>query len=137
MALFDPWGWRDPTILAGGYGQAPPDRGPSPDDPADVEADEGGPGTEVDLVGYAVEATDGGIGSVVEASHAPGAAYLVVDTGPWIFGRRVLLPAGTVERVDHLARTVHVDRTRDQVKDSPEAADRNAVGDYYRSGYNS
>ena len=137
MAIFDPWAWRDPAILAGGYDQATAERGPSPDDPTDVETDEGGPGTEIDLVGYAVEATDGGIGSVVEADRTTGAAHLVVDTGPWIFGRRVLLPAGTVERVDHLARTVHVDRTRDQVKDSPEEGDRNAVGDYYRRGYNS
>jgi hypothetical protein len=137
MAIFDPWSWRDPTILAGGYDAASPDRGPSPDDPTDLEADEGGPGTEIDLAGYAVEATDGGIGSVVEVDHTPGAAFLVVDTGPWIFGRRVLLPVGVIERVDHPERTVHVDRTRDQVKDAPAESDRNAVGEYYRAGYNS
>lgn len=136
MVMFDPWAWRDPTILAGSYGGTSPDRGPSPDDPTDVEADEGGPGTEIDLSGYSVEATDGGIGSVAEFDNTPGGAFLVVDTGPWIFGRRVMLPAGVVERVDHRERAVYVDRTRDQVKDAPEESDRNALGEYYRAGYN-
>jgi hypothetical protein len=136
MAIFDPWAWRDPAILAGGYSGAAPDRGPSPDDPTDVETDDGGPGTEIDLTGYAVRATDGRIGSVVQVDRTPGAAYLVVDTGPWIFGHEVLLPAGVVERVDHQERTVYVDRTRDQVRHAPDAADHNAVGEYYRKGYN-
>ena len=143
MAIFDPWAWRDPAILAGGYDQATADRGPSPDDPTDVEADEGGPGTEIDLVGYAVEATDGGIGSVAEVDTAAGAAHLVVDTGPWIFGRKVLLPAGTVERVDRDERKVYVDRTKDQIKESPEYDKdtfstpeyRRQVGDYYTQSY--
>ncbi|MFF4183704.1 PRC-barrel domain-containing protein [Streptomyces sp. NPDC001691] len=74
----------------------------------------------VDLVGYRVEATDGHIGKIDKHSEAVGAAYLVVDTGAWIFGRHVLLPVGTIERVDAAERTVHVDRTKDQVKDAPE-----------------
>lgn len=45
---------------------------------------------------------------------------LVVDTGPWIFGRKVMLPAGTIERVDWDDQAVYVDRTKDEIKDSPE-----------------
>ena len=45
-----------------------------------------------DLTGYEVEATDGGIGSVDEATNDVGGSYIVVDTGPWIFGKKVLLP---------------------------------------------
>jgi hypothetical protein len=30
----------------------------------------------------------------------------VVDTGPWIFGRKVLLPAGVVERIDTVEHKV-------------------------------
>ena len=33
-----------------------------------------------DVVGYDVEATDGSIGTIDEASNEAGAAYLVVDT---------------------------------------------------------
>ncbi|MBD0291736.1 MAG: PRC-barrel domain containing protein, partial [Thermoleophilia bacterium] len=48
---------------------------------------------ETDVVGFSVEATDGGIGKVDEATYDVGQSYLVVDTGPWIFGKKVLLPA--------------------------------------------
>lgn len=73
-----------------------------------------------DMVGYDVEAVDGGIGSIDEASWHTDRAHLVVDTGPWIFGRRVLVPAGTVSSIDHESRTVHVELTKDAVKASPE-----------------
>ncbi|WP_405009120.1 PRC-barrel domain-containing protein [Kitasatospora sp. NBC_01539] len=73
-----------------------------------------------DLVGYHVEATDGHIGRIDRLSEEVGSAYLVVDTGPWIFGRRVLLPAGTVVQVDREGRKVHVDRSRDEIKGGPE-----------------
>ena len=54
-----------------------------------------------DLSGYHVEATDGSIGKIDEATYDEGSSCLVVDTGPWIFGKKVLLPAGIVESVDH------------------------------------
>ena len=41
-----------------------------------------------DVVGYDIEALDGGIGKIDEASDDVGAGYLVVDTGPWIFGNK-------------------------------------------------
>lgn len=73
-----------------------------------------------DLSGYSVEATDGGIGKVDKHNDEAGSAYLLVDTGVWIFGKDVLLPAGTVRRIDAEARKVYVDLTKEQVKDSPE-----------------
>ena len=97
--------------------------------------------TGLDLVGYDVEAVDGGIGKVDEATHDVGGAYIVVDTGPWIFGRKVLLPAGVVETVDVDDGKVFVNRTKDEIKDSPEFdeatyrddAYRGDVGGYYTS----
>ena len=53
-----------------------------------------------DITGFDVQAVDGEIGSVDEATYDIGASYLVVDTGPWIFGKKVLLPAGVVDMVD-------------------------------------
>jgi hypothetical protein len=96
-----------------------------------------------DLVGYKIAATDGDIGKVDEATYESGAAGIVVDTGPWIFGRKVLLPAGVVERVDHDEEKVYVDRTKDQIKDAPEydadagldAGYRSELGTYYGSTY--
>jgi hypothetical protein len=72
-----------------------------------------------DIVGFGVKAIDGSIGKVDKASHEVGSSYLVVDTGPWIFGQKVLIPAGTVQRVDFNNETVHVNRTKEQIKDSP------------------
>ncbi|MFF8288696.1 PRC-barrel domain-containing protein [Streptomyces sp. NPDC016309] len=71
------------------------------------------------LEGYEVEATDGSIGKVDRHSGAAGSACLVVDTGPWIFGRRVLLPAGTVTEIDLEEHIVRVDRTREQIDNAP------------------
>ena len=75
------------------------------------------PGT--DLSGFAVEATDGRIGKVDKYSEDIGSGHIVVDTGIWIFGRQVLLPAGTVSSIDVPGRVLHVDRTKDEIKDSP------------------
>lgn len=71
-----------------------------------------------DLIGYKVEATDGTIGKVDKHSDEVGSAYLVVDTGVWIFGKHVMLPAGTVRTVDSAERKIHVELTKEQIKNS-------------------
>ncbi|MCT4353685.1 PRC-barrel domain-containing protein [Streptomyces sp. Je 1-79] len=76
------------------------------------------PGTR--LIGFSVEATDGAIGKVDKHTEDVGRSYLVVDTGPWIFGRRVLLPAGLVSRVDTENETIRLSCSRDDVKESPD-----------------
>ena len=118
-------------------------------------------GDEVDLTGYPIAALDGDIGHVDEATYDVGSSYLVVDTGPWIFGRtvllpagvvdtgpwiygrKVLLPAGVVERIDTVEKKVYVDRTKDQIKDAPvydqtvdDAQYREQLGSYYAETYN-
>jgi hypothetical protein len=95
----------------------------------------------MDLTGFDVEAVDGSIGKVDEATQDVGESFLVVDTGVWIFGKKVLLPAGLVERVDRDEEKVWVDRTKDEVENAPEfdkdnyreADYRSAVGGYYGS----
>jgi hypothetical protein len=76
--------------------------------------------SNVDLVGFSVEALDGSIGKIDEASHDVGAGYIVVDTGPWIFGKKVLLPAGVIDAVDLDETNVYVQRTKDEIKNAPE-----------------
>jgi hypothetical protein len=95
-----------------------------------------------DLTGFSVEATDGGIGKVDEATYDVGSSYIVVDTGPWIFGKKVLLPGGVIERVEVDSETIYVNRTKDEIKDAPEfdesrytdEAYRSEVGGYYGRG---
>ena len=76
-----------------------------------------------DLTGYDVEAADGSIGKIDEASNDAGASYVVVDTGFWIFGKKRLIPAGVIERIDDGARQVYVAMTKDQIKNAPDFDD--------------
>ena len=95
-----------------------------------------------DISGYRIEARDGEIGKVDDATHDVGSSYLIVDTGPWILGKKVMLPAGVVSSVDHQDQRVFVDRTKDQIKNAPEydesMADdrtyRDELGTYYGEG---
>jgi hypothetical protein len=93
--------------------------------------------TQKDLSGFGVEAADGSIGKIDEASNEVGAGYLVVDTGPWIFGKKVLLPAGIVRDVDPDSETVFVNRTKDQIKNAPEFDPDRYRDETYRSGIGS
>jgi hypothetical protein len=64
----------------------------------------------------------------------------VVDTGPRISGKKVMLPAGVISRVDSDDEKVYVNRTKDQIKNSPEFDDntddsyRTQLGSYYDRG---
>ena len=60
------------------------------------------------------------VGKVDEATYEVGRSYVVVDTGPWIFGKKVMLPAGTVRGIDETEEIVFVNRTKDQIKHAPE-----------------
>ncbi|CAM5238447.1 hypothetical protein SCYAM73S_05652 [Streptomyces cyaneofuscatus] len=77
----------------------------------------------------ASEATDGSIGKVDKHSDDVTSSYLVVDTGVWIFGKHVLLPAGTVSRIDTDDQKVYIDLTKEQIKDAPEFDKDKHVGD--------
>ena len=90
--------------------------------------------TSANLVGYGVEAQDGSIGKIDEASFDVGAGYVVVDTGPWIFGKKVMLPAGVITSVNTADRTVAVNRTKDQIRNAPEFHDDEYKEESYRSG---
>ena len=94
------------------------------------------------LVGFKVEAVDGGIGKIDEASNDVGASYIVVDTGPWIFGKKVMLPAGVISDIDPDTESIFVSRTKDEIKNAPEFDEqtyrdqkyRNELGGYYGRG---
>jgi hypothetical protein len=76
--------------------------------------------TATDLTDFDVEATDGHIGKVDEATYETSGSYLVVDTGFWIFGKKRMIPASVVERVDTTERKAYLRITKDQVKDAPD-----------------
>ena len=101
--------------------------------------DEAAPGR--DLTGYSIEALDGNIGKVDNANNETGASWLIVDTGPWIFGKKVMLPAGVIDRINSETEVVHVNRTKDQIKNAPELVEqyqdqtyRDTLSGYYGHG---
>ncbi len=89
--------------------------------------------SDEDLVGYDVEATDGSIGKVDEASGDAGRQHVVVDTGFWIFGKKRLIPAGAIKRISHDEEKVFVSLTKDQIKEAPDFEETRRDDDDYRS----
>jgi hypothetical protein len=96
----------------------------------------------IDLTGFKVEATDGEIGKVDEATNEVGSSFMIVDTGPWIFGKKALIPAGLIQDIDPDTQTIFVNRTKEEIKNAPEfdekryrdPAYRNELGGYYSRG---
>ncbi|MGW6928916.1 PRC-barrel domain containing protein [Lentzea sp. NPDC054927] len=122
---FVPWTWRDPSWAD------------QPEHDEEMLAQR----PDTSLIGYEVEATDGSIGKIDEDNAKVPHDCLMVDTGPWIFGRKVVLPVGTVQRVDHQQEKVFVDRTKEQIKNAPEYDPdnhedyRKRTDDYYSESY--
>ncbi|WP_078553010.1 PRC-barrel domain-containing protein [Bacillus alkalicellulosilyticus] len=76
------------------------------------------------LAQYSIEAKDGSIGKVEDVYFDEEnwtIRYLVVNTNPWLPGRKVLITPISIEKVDTLLRQVYVDLTKEQVKESPDA----------------
>jgi hypothetical protein len=80
------------------------------------------------IIGNAVKATDGAIGSIDDMLFDDEQwimRWIVVDTGNWLPGRRVLLPPQVFGTPDPVSDEVAVDLNREQIKASPPAdADR-------------
>jgi uncharacterized protein YrrD len=71
--------------------------------------------------GYHLHATDGEIGHVddfVIGEESWRIRYLLVDTSNWIGGRSVVVLTETVTRIDKERGLLHVDATRDQIRNS-------------------
>ncbi|HEV8675884.1 MAG TPA: PRC-barrel domain-containing protein [Methylomirabilota bacterium] len=76
-----------------------------------------------DLESYAIGATDGDIGSVYDLyfdDRTWTVRYIVVDTGNWLPGRRVLISPLSVQEPSWSLQRLGVGLTKGQVKDSPD-----------------
>jgi hypothetical protein len=74
------------------------------------------------ILGYAIHASDGDIGSLHDLyfdDQSTAIRYLVVDTGNWLPGRRVLLAPAAIGGVDAEREEIITGLTRQQVEDSP------------------
>jgi hypothetical protein len=73
--------------------------------------------------GYAIEASDGRLGTVSDLLFEDVGwivRWLVVDTGNWLPGRKVLLPLSALGHPDRALRHFPIKLTMQQVKDSPD-----------------
>jgi hypothetical protein len=73
--------------------------------------------------GYAIEASDGRLGTVSDLLFEDvgwAIRWLVVDTGNWLSGRKVLLPLSALGQPERALRRFPVKLTMQQVKDSPD-----------------
>ena len=76
-----------------------------------------------ELLEYDLMATDGQIGTVHDFFFSDEdwtIRYLVVDTGPWIFGRKVLISPHALLQPIWASETFPVNLTREEVKTSPD-----------------
>ncbi len=73
--------------------------------------------------GYHIAGTDESIGHIddfIVDDETWEVRYLVIDTKNWWFGKKVLIAPHWASRISWLERTVHVELSRQAVKDSPE-----------------
>jgi len=90
------------------------------------------------LKGAAIIARDGAIGEIDDFyfdDEKWTVRYLVVDTGSWLFSRKVLISPISIEKADEVANQVFVSLTRDQVKDSPDIDTRKPVSRQHETAF--
>jgi uncharacterized protein YrrD len=72
------------------------------------------------FTGYKIDAKDGEIGHIKDVyfdEERLTARYLIVDTGPWIFGRKVLISPQSAQKWED--GKLQVNLTKEQIKEAP------------------
>jgi uncharacterized protein YrrD len=89
-----------------------------------------------EVTGYHITATDGEIGHVEDFfidEESWQIHYLLVDTGNWLPGRKVLISPNWITGISWADSEVIVKVTREQVKDSPEYDPRGSIDRHYEN----
>ena len=90
-----------------------------------------------DVTGHHIQAKDGNIGHVADFiidDHTWAIRYLVVDTGNWWQGKRVLISPRWIQDVSWAESKVFVDLARETIKQSPEYTDESLLTRDYETG---
>jgi uncharacterized protein YrrD len=91
-----------------------------------------------ELRSYAIHATDGIIGEVDDLYFDDEdwtIRYLVVETGSWLSGRKVLIPPTAIGHPDWLSQQLPVELTKAQVEGSPSVDTRKPVSRQHEAAY--
>ena len=92
-----------------------------------------------ELLGYEILAQDGQIGEVKDFFFSDEdwtVRYLIVDTGPWILGREVLISPEALEQPVWASKTFPVNLTREEIKESPDVDLAKPVSREYEENLN-
>ncbi len=90
------------------------------------------------LLHYHLHAVDGDIGAVKDLYFDDagfGVRYVVVDTGHWLSGRRVLILPSYVENIDDDHHRIGVNLTRAKVENSPLVEEHKPLSRVYEEEY--
>jgi sporulation protein YlmC with PRC-barrel domain len=91
-----------------------------------------------ELRSFAIHATDGMIGEVSDLYFDDedwAIRYLVVDTGNWLAGRRVLISPLAIGHLDWMAQQLSVSLTKARVEGSPDIDTRKPVSRQHEAAY--
>jgi hypothetical protein len=88
------------------------------------------------LLSLSIQARDGSIGYVDDfliEDEQWNMLYLVVDTGTWLPGRKVLISPQWIKKIHWVEATVDVDLSRETIKNSPEYDPSRPLDEEYES----
>lgn len=91
-----------------------------------------------DLTDYAIRASDGDIGHVKDFyfdDQSWAIRYLIVDTGSWLSGRKVLISPISIKHPNWAEKVLPVSITKTQVKNSPDVDTEKPVSRQYEMDY--
>jgi len=91
-----------------------------------------------ELEDYAIGATDGAIGHVKDFyfdDDAWAIRYLVVETGSWLFSRKVLVSPIAIGKPDWMQRLLPVAISKEQVRESPDIDTDKPVSRQHETDY--
>jgi hypothetical protein len=91
---------------------------------------EGSVAHDQSVKGYAVECTDGRVGTVSWASYKPGESYLVVSCKGEGDDVHHVVPAAAAQRIDHEHKSVALNATIGEVRATPTHAEPEAQIDW-------
>jgi hypothetical protein len=94
--------------------------------------------TNKHLKDFTIRATDGDLGTVEDLyfdDETWAIRYLMVDTGKWLSGRRVLISPISAVRTDWTAKRLDVALTTKQVENSPEIDSHQPVSRQHEAAY--
>jgi len=90
-----------------------------------------------DMTGHDIQAIDGEIGHIKDFiidDETMTIRYLIIDTGNWWQGKKVLISPKWIERVSGVESKVFVNLLRESIKNSPEYTDESMLNRDYEIG---